>query len=130
MMLLSFAKSRHLSLVQPEKAMESAMRPFPFRAILAAALFALPACTSLSPESRLRAGLEEAGLSPRMAGCMAKRMADRLSLTQLRKLQSLASLRKSHSGKMSVEDVLHKVRALEDPEIFAVTSRSALACAF
>jgi hypothetical protein len=110
--------------------MKSAMRHIPLRAALAAALILLPACTSLSPESRLRSGLEEAGLSPRMAGCMAKRMADRLSLAQLRKLQSLASLRKSHSGKMSIDQLLHEVRALEDPEIFAVTSGSALRCAF
>lgn len=110
--------------------MDGAMRSFPLYAALAAALLVLPACTSLSPESRLRSGLEEAGLSPRMAGCMAERMADRLSLMQLRKLQSLASLRKSHSGKMSMDQLLHKVRALQDPEIFAVTSRSALACAF
>ncbi|BBF71205.1 hypothetical protein SBA_ch1_34050 [Sphingomonas bisphenolicum] len=59
---------------------------------------------------------------------MAERMVDRLSLTQLRRLQSLASLRKSHSGKISVDQLLHKVRALQDPEIFAVTSISALAC--
>jgi len=65
-----------------------------------------------------------------MAGCMAKRMADRLTLAQLRKLQSLASLRKSHTGKISVEDMLREVRALQDPEIFAVTSTSALACVF
>ncbi|MBZ9647914.1 hypothetical protein K9B33_10190 [Sphingobium sp. 3R8] len=104
------------------------MRSISSRALSAATLILLPACTSLSPESRLRAGLEEAGLSPRMAGCMAERMADRLSLTQLRRLQLLASLRKSHSGKISVDQLLHKVRALHDPEIFAVTSISALAC--
>jgi hypothetical protein len=101
-----------------------------FSAVAACAALLLSACTGLSPESRLRAGLEEAGLSPRMAGCMAERMADRLSLTQLRKLQSLASLRKSHSGAMSIDTLLHKVRALGDTEIFAVTSASAIACAF
>ncbi|WP_443018517.1 hypothetical protein [Sphingobium sp. Leaf26] len=110
--------------------MDGAMRSFHFRAAMAAALFALPACTSLSPESRLRSELVEAGMSPRMAGCMAERMVDRLSLMQLRKLQSLASLRKSHSGRMSADQLLHKVRALQDPEIFAVTSSSALAYAF
>lgn len=110
--------------------MDGAMRSLTLRAALAVAFLILPACASLSPESRLRSGFEEAGLSPRMAGCMAERMADRLSLMQLRKLQSLASLRKSHSGKMSVEQLLHKVRALQDPEIFAVTSSSALSCAF
>lgn len=110
--------------------MDGPMRSFSLCAALAVVLLVLPACTSFSPESRLRSGLEEAGLSPRMAGCMAERMADRLSLIQLRKLQSLASLRKSHSRKMSVEQWLHKVRALQDPEIFAVAGSSALSCAF
>jgi hypothetical protein len=100
------------------------------RATMAAAIFILPACSSLSPESRLRGGLEEAGLSPRMARCMAKRMADRLSLNQLRKLQSLASLRKSHSQKITVDILLRELRALHDPEIFAVVSTSAIACTF
>ncbi|MEC3911820.1 hypothetical protein U5A82_15490 [Sphingobium sp. CR2-8] len=100
------------------------------RAALAAAILVLTACASLSPESRLRAGLEEVGLSPRMAVCMAEKMVDRLSLTQLRKLQSLASLRKSHSEPITIDQWLHKVRALEDPGIFAVTSWSALACTF
>lgn len=110
--------------------MKSGMHSISSRAVMAAALLLLSACASLSPESRLRAGLEKAGLSPRMAGCMAERMVDRLSLTQLRKLQSLASLRKSHSGKISIDQLLHEVRAVQDPEIFAVTTSSALACVF
>lgn len=65
-----------------------------------------------------------------MAGCMAERMADRLSLAQLKRLQSLASLRKSHMEQMSVDALLYKVRALDDPETFLVTSKAALKCAF
>ena len=106
------------------------MTAIAFRALactLTASLLA--SCATVSPESRLRAGLVEAGLSPRMAGCMAERMVDRLSLTQLRRLQSLASLRKSHMGEMSVDRFLYKVRALEDPEIFLVTSKAAINCA-
>ncbi|MDO7834283.1 hypothetical protein Q4610_04420 [Sphingobium sp. HBC34] len=98
--------------------------------LFAAFALLLPSCTSLSPESRLRAGLVEAGLAPEMAGCMAPRMTGRLSIMQLRKLQSLASLRKSHSPDMTVDRLLHKVRALGDPEILAVTSAAALRCAF
>ncbi|SES21074.1 hypothetical protein SAMN05518866_1658 [Sphingobium sp. YR768] len=111
--------------------MENAMNRISSRvALVATFALLLSSCASLSPESRLRNGLVEAGLSPKMAGCMAKRMADRLSIGQLRELQSLASLRKSHKEKMSTAQLLHKVRALEDPEIFAVTSSAALKCAF
>ncbi|PNQ04825.1 hypothetical protein [Sphingobium sp. SA916] len=107
------------------------MTAIPLRSLacgLGASLLLL-SCTTVSPESRLRTGLIDAGISPRMAGCMAERMVDRLSLTQLRRLQSLASLRKSHMGDMTVDRFLFKVRALEDPEIFAVTSKAAIVCA-
>ena len=96
---------------------------------LAASLL-LASCASVSPESRVRAGLIDDGLSPKMAACMAERMTDRLSLNQLRQLQSLASVRKSHMEKMSLDQLLYKVRGLEDPEIFMVTSKAALHCAF
>ena len=55
--------------------------------LLLLALLTLSACAM--PESRLRAGLVEAGLSEPLAACMAERMVDRLSLTQLRRLADL-----------------------------------------
>jgi hypothetical protein len=45
-----------------------------------------------SPESRLRTGLADAGLSKRQSGCMAGRMVDKLSLGQLIKLSSLSKV--------------------------------------
>ena len=89
----------------------------------------LSSCATVSPESRLRAGLVDVGLPRDIAGCMAERMVDRLSLMQLRRLQSLGSLRNSHMGSLSIDRFLYKLRALEDPEIFAVTSKAALVCA-
>ena len=105
---------------------------FPRHRVLMLALglsAALAGCSTLSPESRLREGLIDAGLSPRLSACMAERMADRLSLDQLHKLQSLASLRKTEEKKLTVGRLRHKIRALEGPEILAVTSKAALACA-
>ncbi|MEJ7934720.1 hypothetical protein WG907_10680 [Sphingobium sp. AN558] len=95
-----------------------------------AVVLILAGCASISPASRIRAGLIDAGLSPRMAGCMADRMVDRLSVAQLRRLQSLGSIRTADLGGMSIDGVLHKIRALDDPETFLVTSKAALACAF
>lgn len=103
---------------------------FPRYCVLSiASVLVLAACASISPKSRLRAGLIDAGVSPDMAGCMADRMADRLSIAQLRRLQSLGSLRKADPGGMGIDRLLHKVRALEDPEIILVTSKAALVCA-
>ncbi|WP_336964046.1 hypothetical protein [Sphingobium aquiterrae] len=92
-----------------------------------AALLALSACAT--PETRVRTGLMDAGLPPPLAACMADRMVDRLSLVQLRRLQSLSKVRGADLHRLSIDQFLHKVRALEDPEIFVVTSKAALSCA-
>jgi hypothetical protein len=76
------------------------------------------------PEARLRAGLVHAGLSPPLAGCMAHRMAARLSLAQLRRIGDLPEARES----LSVSEFLHNVRALHDPEILGVSASSAALC--
>lgn len=91
-------------------------------------LLALAACAT--PETRLRNGLTEAGLSEPMAACMADRMADRLSLVQLRRLASLGSLSNGRIADLTLDQFLHKVRALKDPEILAVSTSSAAVCAF
>ncbi len=92
-------------------------------------LVALAACASISPEARLRAGLMEAGLGLRQSACMAERMADKLSLLQLRRMSSLKNLRGDRARGMSVDRLLYNLRSLEDPEIIAVTSSAALRCA-
>jgi hypothetical protein len=94
------------------------------RAILALAGIAwLSACAT--PEARLRAGLIDAGLPEQLAGCMAGRMADRLSLMQLRRMGDLPQARQA----VSIDEFLHRVRALGDTRILAVTSSSAALCA-
>ena len=89
---------------------------------------ALAGCST--PETRLRTGLHDAGLSPAMAACMADRMVDRLSLVQLRRLSSLGSLKDKNMGDLTLNQFLYKVRALKDPEILSVTTSSAAVCAF
>ena len=88
-----------------------------------ATLLALSACAI--PEARLRHGLENAGLSRPMAACMAQRMADRLSLIQLRRIGDLPYARES----VSVSEFLHRVRALGDAQILGVSTSSAALCA-
>lgn len=97
-------------------------------AVLSLLIVSLAACAT--PETRLRTGLVNAGLSQSIAACMADRMVDRLSLRQLRRLGSLASLRDKNAGDLSLNQFLHKVRALKDPEILTVTTSSAALCAF
>jgi hypothetical protein len=90
-------------------------------ALLGAALLA--SCGM--PEARLRAGLVHAGLPPPLAGCMAHRMAERLSIAQHRRIGDLPEARES----LSVSEFLHNVRALRDPEILSVSASSAALCA-
>ncbi|MGN6621949.1 MAG: hypothetical protein ACTHKR_12935 [Sphingomonas sp.] len=91
------------------------------RAVLLLPL-ALAAC--MTPTSRVEAGLENAGLKPRLARCMAPRMTDRLSIGQLRQLAGLPKASRSHS----LDQLLHRLRALGDPEIVHVTSKAAIDC--
>jgi hypothetical protein len=102
------------------------MKRFP---IIAATLLALAGCATVSVEARVRKSLIEAGLSPPMAQCMAERMADRLSIAQLRRLRDLAHVPGRDVRGMSIDELAHQVRALNDPEIFAVVSRAGIHCA-
>ena len=91
------------------------------------AMLVLAGCAT--PETRLRNGLNNAGLSEAMSACMAERMVDRLSLVQLRRLSALGSLKDKRIADMSLDQFLHKVRALKDAEILAVSTSSAAICA-
>jgi hypothetical protein len=89
--------------------------------------FALSACAT--PETRVRTALMDAGLSQPIAGCMADRMVDRLSLIQLNKLKGLKKLRGQDMRKITVEEFQRRTRASQDPEIVGVTTSSGLICA-
>ncbi|WP_447764775.1 hypothetical protein [Sphingopyxis panaciterrae] len=95
---------------------------------LAVLTLALSACAT--PETRLRTGLNNAGLSKAMSACMAGRMVDRLSLVQLRRLSALGSLKDRRITDLTLDQFLRKVRALKDPEILTVSTSSAAICAF
>ena len=91
--------------------------------LLPAVVMILSGCAT--PETRLKRALVDAGLSEPMAGCMAGRMVDRLSLAQLYRMNDL-----KHAGRAeSTDEFLHRVRSLGDTEILTVTSSSAALCA-
>ena len=82
-----------------------------------------------TPEARVRSGLVDAGLPRPVAACMAERMVDRLSLIQLRRIGRLGDLRDANVRELSVDQFLHRARAIGDPEILAVMSSSGAICA-
>jgi len=87
----------------------------------------LSACAT--PETRVRNGLMNAGLSPPVSACMADRMVDRLSLGQLNKLNGLGKLRKRKAGEVTISEFVKQTRALQDPEIVGVVTSSGVICA-
>jgi hypothetical protein len=90
------------------------------------ALALLSACAT--PETQLRTGLMNAGLSKPMASCMARPMSQELSLGQLMKLRSLSRLPETDLRRTSYEQFLRRIRALQDPQIIRVTASAALGC--
>ncbi len=82
-----------------------------------------------TPETRIRNALVEAGLSKPIAGCMADRMVDRLSLLQLNKLRGLGKLQEKKSRQLSIEEFVKRTKALQDPEILGVVTSSGVICA-
>lgn len=95
---------------------------------LSIAAMTLSACATVSPEARVRSKLIEAGLRPPVAACMAEHMVDRLSLVQLKRLQSLGGLAKHDPRGMSIDALAHRLRALDDPEIISVVLRAGIGC--
>jgi len=91
------------------------------------ALSALAACAT--PETRVRNGLMNAGLSAPISACMADRMVDRLSLVQLNKLNGLGKLKKNKPGDVTFNEFVKRTRALQDPEIVGVVTSSGVVCA-
>jgi hypothetical protein len=94
----------------------------------------IPICTSLllgcaTPETRIRLALTNAGLPPPVAGCMADRMVDKLSLWQLNKLRGLGKLKGKKVREISVEEFVKRTKALQDPEILGVVASSGVICA-
>lgn len=92
-----------------------------------ALIASLAACAT--PETRVRNGLISAGLSKPISTCMADRMVDRLSFSQIDKLNGLGKLRKRDPGDISVNEFVKRTKALQDPEILCVVTSSGVVCA-
>ncbi len=74
-------------------------------------------------EGRVKSALVDAGISDGNAACMAERMTDRLSIGQLKRLESL------QGAKRGIREYLATVRRLGDAELLGVTTSAAALCA-
>ena len=73
---------------------------------------------------------DQAGVPEEQAGCMAPRMAERLTRDQLRKLQNVAPQEGEAALPRDAGEALARIRRVDDPEAVEVTVRAAAACAF
>ena len=81
-------------------------------------------------EVRLEDEFVARGLPQPMAGCMAERMAQRLSVLQLRKLENLRAQEGERAIPLSIAEFLERVRRVDDGEVLEVAASSAAVCAF
>lgn len=82
-----------------------------------------------SRESRVEAALTKAGVSARLAACLAPRFAERLTDDQLRTLAAAAKRAPGETGKANAREIVARVAATGDPAIVEVVSSAALHCA-
>ena len=64
-----------------------------------------------------------------MAHCMAERLVDRLSIEELRRLGALMKLGHRDIGQMTIEELIRRIGALQDPHILKVVTKAGLGCA-
>lgn len=102
--------------------------PLPIRRLLLLPFLALAGC-SQAIEGRIVARLTEAGLSRPMAECMAERWVERLSVAQLRKLQTLADGLAEEGPGLTPGRLADSIRRVDDPEMLRVVTGSTVACA-
>jgi hypothetical protein len=95
--------------------------------ILLAPIVLLAGCAT--PETRLASGLSEAGLGKGTSTCLAREMADDLSLGQLIKLSKLGAFKEKSIRQMSKTEFLKATRALQDPAILKIATIAAATCA-
>ena len=81
-------------------------------------------------EVRLEDEFVARGLPQPMAGCLAGRMAERLSVSQLRKLERLEAEEGEADIPLGVVELLERIRRVDDPEVVEVAASSAAFCAF
>lgn len=97
-------------------------------AILTLALLA-SACSTISPEAKVRKKLVDAGVRPELADCMAGKLVRKLSNDELHQLGRVAKLPGEHPGHMSFDELGNRLQALNDPHIVSVVTRVGLGCA-
>ena len=92
------------------------------------ASFLLVSC--VDKESRVTSNLIEFGFSDSVARCMARPLAQDLSIAQLQRLGALAKAFKASDQPRGTQRVLERLAGIGDPEIIGVVGQATLGCMF
>ena len=80
-------------------------------------------------QRRVEGALLDARVPPRLAGCMAEQLTDRLTITQLRSLEKLGPQDGESRLPTSLDAALERLRRIEDREAVKELAGAASACA-
>ena len=96
----------------------------PFVCLLAVASLSvtLSGCGEGMARARVRAALSDGGIKPEPAACMADRMVDRLTFSQLRKLEALKGVGTNPFA------IAAAIKRIDDPEVVKVTLSAFALC--
>ncbi|MGE3692161.1 MAG: hypothetical protein AB7F98_12365 [Novosphingobium sp.] len=86
-------------------------------------LLAASGCVQQIKASRVKSALIDGGLSEQLSGCMADRMASKLTIKQLRSLQKL-----NRAPRRSISEFVAALRQYGDADAVEVTVSSAALC--
>lgn len=102
-------------------------RPMKRLALLSLALLA--GCTIVSPEGKIRDKLVSAGVKPRMAECLAGKLAHNLSYSELKELDRVAKAARPENGHLKFGALAEALKTTNDPHIVDVVTTAGLGCA-
>ncbi len=83
---------------------------------------------AVSKEARVRSTLMSAGLPEPLARCMAKPMAEDLSIAELQALGDAAKLARKPIGDVAIADALQALRKVGDPKVISVMAAASFTC--
>ena len=96
--------------------------------LLGAAVLWLGGCGAVA-QNKVETALTDAGLSKPVAGCMADRMVDKLSIEQLRSIGRLKEKSGNRGEGVGLAEFLLQHRGELDPEVYSVIARAGVGCA-
>ena len=93
---------------------------------LLAPLLALAACAT--PSQRIATALVDRGVPQPQARCMGVKLADRLNISQLKRLDAISRMNGGRLDRMSIPQIANALSDPRDPGLVAEVLRAGVGC--